>query len=179
MGDRAECLLPTHSQAAARGEDSLEVIYLHPGHVQVSAAPVILKMLLGSCVGLFLFDPVLGVGGATHFMLPTWRGEGRPSERYGDVAIAQLFSKLKSLGSETKNVKAKMYGGACVLNAFSRTNGGHIGQKNVDLCNEILRRESIEIVDQNVLGKSGRRVSMVSHTGKIVHEFVGTQNGTR
>lgn len=48
----------------------LPQIYLHPGQQYIAASPTLLKMILGSCAGVFLFDSLLAIGGATHYMLP-------------------------------------------------------------------------------------------------------------
>jgi chemotaxis protein CheD len=157
---------------------TLPQVYLHPGQAHVASGPANLKMILGSCAGVFLFDPLLRIGGATHFMLPL-HGEGQPSPRYGDVAIAELLGRFRALGSQHRNIQARIFGGACVLQALQNIQGsiGHIGQKNVAIAIDILGREGVEIIDKNVFGNRGRKVSMISHTGEIKLGFVGNADG--
>jgi hypothetical protein len=38
-------------------------IFLHPGQQHVAASPALLKMILGSCAGVFLFDRALAIAG--------------------------------------------------------------------------------------------------------------------
>jgi chemotaxis protein CheD len=157
---------------------TLPQVYLHPGQAHVASDPANLKMILGSCAGVFLFDPILRIGGATHFMLPL-HGEGQPSPRYGDVAIAELLRRFRALGSQHRNIQARIFGGACVLQALQNIQGsiGNIGQKNVEIAIDILGREGVEIIDKNVFGNRGRKVSMISHTGEIKLGFLSNADG--
>jgi chemotaxis protein CheD len=153
-------------------------VYLHPGQTHVASSPTNLKMILGSCAGVFLFDATLRIGGATHFMLPS-HGEGQPSPRYGDVAVVELLGRFRALGSEHRNIQARIFGGACVLQALQNIQGsiGHIGQRNVEIAVDILGREGVEIIDKNVFGNRGRKVSMISDTGEIKIGFVSNADG--
>ena len=135
-------------------------------------------MILGSCVGVFFFDRILAIGGATHFMLPR-HGTGSSSPRYGDVAIKQLLEEFRGLGS--RHIEAKLFGGASMLIAL-RGLGMHIGQiglKNVETALEILAKERIVITEKNLLDERGRKVSMVSNTGATALEFVESADGNR
>ncbi len=154
-------------------------IYLHPGQNHVASGPVTLKMILGSCAGVFFFDPHLRIGGATHFMLPR-HGAGQPSPRYGDVAIAGLLEQMSAMGSSRRDIRAKVYGGASMLSALRGLSGdsiGQIGRRNVESALTILTEASIAVVEKDVLGERGRKVSMVSHTGVITLEFVSSGDG--
>jgi chemotaxis protein CheD len=158
---------------------ALPEVYLHPGQNHVGATPITLKMILGSCAGVFLFDPILRVGGATHFMLPH-HGEGQMSGRYGDIALKQLLDGIWALGSNRKNIQAKVFGGASMLPALrdqANSNIGQIGRRNIEIAYEILERESIAIVERNVFGNQGRKISMISNTGEIELQFVNNTNG--
>jgi chemotaxis protein CheD len=155
----------------------LPEVYLHPGQSHVATSPVMLKMILGSCAGVFFFDPVLSVGGATHFMLPR-HGAGVSSPRYGDIAIAELLEKIRALGS--RRIEARVFGGASILSALRGLQGnraGLIGPRNVDTALEILAQERIPVTEKNVLGDHGRKVSMVSDTGETTFEFVRAAYG--
>jgi chemotaxis protein CheD len=161
--------------------DRLPEIYLHPGQQYVATSPALLKMILGSCAGVFLFDPKNAVGGATHFMLPN-HGSGPASPRYGDIAVSDLLGRFRALGSDRKNLVAKVFGGGSMLSALRNMPGnqiGHIGQRNVDIAIEMLAEAAIRIIEKDVLGKLGRMVSMVSSTGEINVEYLGQADGSR
>lgn len=176
-----QALADAFSGRAGISSVPLPEVYLHPGQSHVATQPALLKMILGSCAGVFLFDPALGIGGASHFMLPT-RGEAPPSPRYGDVAIAELLARFRALGSNRRDIQARIFGGSCMVQALENLGGsriGQIGRRNIEITLEILERESIAIVEKNVFGTQARKVSMDSTTGEITLEFVSNTDGNR
>jgi chemotaxis protein CheD len=157
----------------------LPEIYLHPGQTYVATSPAVLKMILGSCVGVFLVDTVAGIGAATHFKLPRC-GQGTASPRYGDIAIGDLLQKVRAAGSNPRNVRAKVFGGASMfagLRDQPPSSIGQIGLRNLETAMDLLAEASIAVEETNVLGENGRKVSMVSNTGEIKLEFVSSANG--
>jgi len=170
-----------HIRKSQEAFSSLPEVYLHPGQSHVAGSPTVLKMILGSCAGVFLLDPVLGIAGATHYMLPRHQ-PGQPSPRYGDIALSSLLGKFLELGSSRRNIQAKVFGGASIVVALrdAHTNHiGHVGARNVDIALEMLAEASISVVNKNILGTRGRKVSMASDTGEITLEFVSSADGYR
>lgn len=160
---------------------TLPEVYLHPGQSLVASEPALLRMILGSCAGVFLFDRFNGIGGAAHFMLPL-RGEGPLHPRYGDVAIAGLLERFRTFGSRHANIQARIFGGAGMLQALENLSGpriGQIGRRNIEIAIELLERESILIIEKSVFGNQARKVSMVSNTGEAAIEFVSNDDGNR
>ncbi len=68
--------------------------YLYPGKLFSSKQPHIVDTILGSCVAVFLWDPVLQFGSINHYMLPHANSEGPSSFKYGDAAIAELITRM-------------------------------------------------------------------------------------
>jgi chemotaxis protein CheD len=99
----------------------------------------------------------LRIGGTNHFLLPTWASGAEASARYGNVATSQLIERVQRLGSRRVNLQAKVFGGACVLEAF-REREHHLGQKNVEAALRALEDERITVVAQDVGGHRGRKV---------------------
>lgn len=138
-------------------EQRRQSIYLHPGKVFVSSKPCDVTTILGSCVAVCLWDPVLGTGGINHYLLPYWTGEGESSARFGNVAIELLIRGLLSLGNERPRLQAKIFGGACVLDAM-RNAKGHLGSKNVEVARKFLGEAGIPVVGGDVGGCQGRKL---------------------
>lgn len=157
------------------GQPALKEIYLHPGQTAVSREPAYISMILGSCVGVCLFDPHLSIGGATHYMLAKWNGTGQPSSRYGDVAIKSLIEQLRALGSKTSDLRAMVFGGARMFEAFRREDGDHIGVRNASIAMELLDRYAIGIVTKNLGGNRGRKLKMQTDTGATVVTLIGSR----
>lgn len=135
--------------------------YLHPGQLFVSADGYAVTTILGSCVAVCLWDPLSRIGGINHFLLPTFGGVGIASPRFGNIAIKELLDRLAELGSQKHNLLAKLFGGACVLEAF-RHRQHHLGMKNIEVARELLQSESIPLVGHDVGGQRGRK--LIFHT---------------
>ncbi|OGQ54941.1 MAG: chemotaxis protein CheD [Deltaproteobacteria bacterium RIFCSPLOWO2_02_FULL_53_8] len=125
----------------------------------------IISTILGSCVSICLWDPVLRIGGMNHYLLPLWNGEGLPTPRYGNVAIAMLIEKMVSLGSRRETLKAKIFGGASVLESV----GGllEVGSRNISLAEETLELENIDILGYDVGGTVGRKIIFFTESGDV------------
>ncbi len=139
-------------------------VYLHPGQIEVSAEPTRATTILGSCVAVCLWDPKLRLGGVNHYLLPDWVGNGVSSGRFGNVAIERLIEKVLGLGSRKQDLRAKVFGGACVLEAF-RGKSEHLGTKNVEVARTLLRQHGIRVVAEDVEGQRGRKLIFHTDTG--------------
>lgn len=144
-------------------------LYLHPGQTYISEEPVQISMILGSCAGVCLYDRRQAIGGATHYMLPQWEGPGSPSTRYGDVALDVLLKQFQIHGSNLKDLEAKVFGGACMFQAFRAENGSedHIGSRNINMAIQIFSRLGIVIAARDTGGENGRKIKMQSDTGSV------------
>ena len=138
--------------------------YLHPGEVAAAAGPTALATVLGSCVGVCLFDAGRGVGGMNHFLLPDSAGHARPSARFGDMAMHQLLAEVLAAGASRGGLAARVFGGACVLSAFC-AGTRHLGERNVEVALDFLDARAIPVLECDTGGRRGRRVLFHTHTG--------------
>ena len=77
---------------------------------------IVFRTILGSCVGICLFDKKKNIGGMSHIMLPTYRKDKKSNfMKYADAAIPYLIEKIEKLGAEKKNTCAKITGGASMF----------------------------------------------------------------
>jgi chemotaxis protein CheD len=130
--------------------------YLAPGQVFATAAPRTLKTVLGSCVAVCLYDPVLQIGGMNHFLLPGSGTSGEPSCRYGEHAMASLWNEVAALGGLPSGIRASVFGGARVIAGIADLM--HLGQRNVECALAWLSERRVPIVDRHVLGTHARRL---------------------
>lgn len=144
------------SGAMGYEQAALSEIYLPPGRIVASCEPAAIRSILGSCVAVCLWDPRLKVGGMAHYMLPNGGTEENSSARFGNIAIERLIEKLLDMGAQKKNLKAKIFGGACVIEAFNKEN--HLGKKNVRMARKVLANEAIPVLNEDVEGRLGRRI---------------------
>ena len=51
-------------------EEAPESVYLHPGQVYTAGHAALVSTILGSCVAVCLWDPLVRVAGINHYLLP-------------------------------------------------------------------------------------------------------------
>jgi len=144
--------------------------YLYPATLFASREPHNIMTVLGSCVSLCLWDPVLRIGGMNHFMLPLWNGEGLASPKYGNIANEKLLEKMLSLGSKQANLRAKIFGGGEVIE--SSIQQFKIGERNAALIMEFIEEYRIQVLGKSLGGKLGRKIIFNSQTGEVLHKFI-------
>jgi chemotaxis protein CheD len=137
--------------------------YLTPGQLLFSITPANVVTILGSCVAVALWDDASGFGGMNHFLLPNWQG-GAQTTKYGDVANALLLARFEREGIAARRLQAKVFGGACMIEAL-RSRGQDLGAQNVDVAREFLRSRRIPIVEEDVHGSRGLRLSFRTDDG--------------
>ena len=147
---------PVHRSAPDPGERAS--LYLHGGQVAVVADPTAITTVLGSCVAVCLYDPVARLGGMNHYLLPHHVERDR-SPRFGTVAVPHLVEALLAAGARRPALKAKVFGGSSVLNAFRHRN---LGEENGLLALRLLGEAGVEVVEQDLGGQRGRK--LIFHT---------------
>jgi chemotaxis protein CheD len=145
-------------------------IYVVQGEYRVSADPgVVFSTILGSCVGACIRDPVAGVGGMNHFLLPgVETGDGsNESERAGVHLMELLVNGLMRQGAHRDRLEAKIFGGARMMRGLS-----DIGKKNADFAKRFLTHEGIRLLGGDIGGDRGRRVDFWPVTGRARQSYI-------
>lgn len=123
--------------------------------------------LLGSCVAVCLFDPLLKVGGINHFMLPEM-GRSRhgdvDSMLSGDFAMEALLNALLNQGAKKVRLQAKAFGGGTIIDGDPGALS--IGMRNANFAKEWLRREGIPLRSSDFLGPWSRKVIFLPFNGE-------------
>jgi chemotaxis protein CheD len=146
-------------------------IHIVQGEFQVTDDPsLVVSTLLGSCVAACIRDPVAGVGGMNHFLLPgAGRDRGREAERYGDYLMELLVNGLMQKGACRDRLEAKLFGGARMLQGLS-----DIGAKNAEFAERYLEYEGIRLVSKDLGGERGRRLQYWPVSGRARQSYVST-----
>lgn len=115
---------------------------------------------IGSCVVICMFDKERRIGGLAHSMLPRKRelvvDKNDSGARYIDQAIIRLISELVRLGADKDKLAAKLVGGATMFNIFHGRDEKSIGEQNIEVAHEELRRHNIKLLGEDVGGTSGK-----------------------
>jgi len=154
-------------------QESKKEYYLYPGELFVKKGPYVVTTILGSCISVCLFDPILRLGGINHYMLALWNGEGLATPRYGNIAITKLINKMLELGASKDRLIAKVFGGAAVLQGNSGLMG--VGDRNIIIAEDMLADERIPIVAKDVGGTLGRKIIFNTETSEILLKKIKPQ----
>lgn len=157
--------------------NSFETHFLYPSALFASKKPHFVSTILGSCVSVCLYDPILQFGGINHYMLPLWNGDGLVSPKFGNIAIQRLLKKMQELGSDRNNLQAKVFGGSDVIDY--KHNLFNIGTRNIEIAREVLREEKIPVIALSVGGQLGRKIIFNTHTGEVIQKFIEKTNYTQ
>jgi chemotaxis protein CheD len=133
-----------------------------------------LKTILGSCVGVILYDPVNRISGLAHVMLPRSTRNDSSVGKYADTAIPALFAMMTGSGSRMSLLKAYLVGGAKMFPmAFGGI--GSIGDQNVLAARKVLEEAAVPIVFEDTGGTRGRTVVFHNESGEVsVHTLSPT-----
>ena len=130
-------------------------------------AELCLTTILGSCVAACLYDPLAGVGGMNHFLLPGVEGEGQGMQ-YGVHAMELLVNALLQKGVRRERLQAKLFGGARMVQGLT-----DVGAKNAEFAKRFVQRERILLGPGSLGGTAGRRVQFWPVSGRARQQAIG------
>jgi chemotaxis protein CheD len=104
---------------------------------------------LGSCIGLFISDRVKGISGGAHIPLAQQSADGEL--KGANELVDEMLKSFQALGSDLTTLRAKMTGGAQVLNQPST-----IGHENATVVKQLLVKKNIFVAAADVGGQISR-----------------------
>jgi len=149
------------------------MVKVFPGEFYVTAKQdEVLVTVLGSCVTACIRDPLAGVGGMNHFMLPQdgsggW-GDDLRSARFGNFAMEKLLNELIKAGSSRERMEIKVFGGGNVTDTSNA-----IGSDNADFVLRYLAAEGLRCAAQDLGGTQLRRIHYYPASGRVVRRLLG------
>ncbi len=129
---------------------------------------------LGSCVGICMYDPEIKLAGLLHIMLPKKNPQDKNILKYADTGIPEMIRKMEAFGAIRGRMVAKIAGGAKMF-AFAAGNSAidHIGDRNVESVKEVLRKERIRLLREDVGGNYARTLYFDVATGEAMVKTFG------
>ena len=128
---------------------------------------------LGSCIGICLYDPQIKLAAMVHIMLPINMEAGRKNTfKYADTGIRETLNQMVAKGAMKERITAKIAGGARMFEVNGGTLGS-IGQRNSESVHQVLRRENIRLLWEDVGGKVARTMEFDSATGNGIIRSYG------
>jgi len=129
---------------------------------------------LGSCVGIALYDSRTKVGGLAHIMLPKApnnRKNNNPA-KYADTAIRLLLDELERARASKRRLVAKIAGGAQMFKFDNANSQMQIGARNAEAVKEILKKEKIKLLAEDVGKDYGRTMEFHLKDNKVLIKTV-------
>lgn len=131
---------------------------------------------LGSCVGVAISDPLTGIGGLLHVMLPKYIHGGFDDTehfglvnlaRYADTGIDEIVNTLVQRGADRHRLVAKYAGGAHMISCMDDGEEHDISSKNVEAVREKLRQMGIPVLAEETGGHHPRTLVFDSTSGEL------------
>ena len=130
---------------------------------------ILVTHALGSCLGLMIFDPVAGVGGLLHAMLPLSKINPEKAQQnpymFVDTGVPALFKEVYALGGEKKRLVVKAAGCG---NPLGKNEMFKIGERNFTVLKKLLWKNSVMLKAQDVGGTVSRTVHFDMDGGSTI-----------
>ena len=139
----------------------------------VAGPPDILRTILGSCVGICLYDPERMIAGLAHIMLPSRNERNANVKKYADTAIPQLVQDMERDGAQRGRIVAKIAGGSMMFKIAENSVMGEIGKNNIKKVREVLAEMGIRILAEDVGGDYGRTIDFYAEDGRLRVKSLG------
>ncbi len=133
--------------------DQLTLIKVPMAGTGVIQAPGELETLLGSCVGVAIWDRSSKIGALAHVVLPESLGTTKTPGKFADTAIEELKRIMIAEGAMALSLTAKIAGGAAM---FGKAKNSDIGSRNRDAVVEQLQKHKIRLLAEHCGGSKGR-----------------------
>ena len=145
----------------------MNTLYIAQGQHAVGKDPeTMISTILGSCISFCLWDPVAGVGGMNHLLMPARKSDGC-SLTAGALDLDLLINKMMPFGAERPRLRAKLFGGSSMLKRPT-----DIGERNIEFGRNYLANEGIFCDAESVGGTKARRLRFWPATGKVQMKLV-------
>jgi len=143
--------------------------------IGLAASPDILRTILGSCVGICLYDPGALLAGLSHIMLPTKNDRNSNDRKYADSALPLMVEEMSKMGARKARMVAKIVGGATMFKMAENSMMGEIGRNNVKKVREVLDGLGIRIIAEDVGGDYGRTIDFYAEDGRLKVKSISRQ----
>lgn len=144
--------------------------------VSKSAADVLVAYGLGSCVAVSFYDPQVKVAGMLHALLPIASGKGRAPDnptKFVEPGVTILLDEVKKMGASPHRLVVRICGGAQMLTAPGFSNTLNIGERNVAMAREVLKRLGFTIKAADTGGNAGRTAKLYVASGEMTIRTMG------
>ncbi len=145
---------------------AIQLINVGVAQLKIASEPTILRTILGSCVGICIYDRNKKTGGLAHILLPKQTNPHTP-EKFAESAVPMLIDMLLRQGCKREFMSAKIVGGASMFKFSSQSPLGQIGDHNVEAVKKALEERKINILEEDTGGSVGRVIDFFLEDGRL------------
>lgn len=135
---------------------------------------VLVTHALGSCLGLAAYDPVAGVAGLIHCLLPvardTAKGPVKKPYMYVNLGVPQMMRALFNRGATRDNLVLKAAGCGRMMHI---SNQFDTGANNFAALKKLLQVNAMHLAAEDVGGTIPRTMRLFADTGRVVISSCG------
>lgn len=148
--------------------ENIQSIKILPGEFYVTRDNEKIETVLGSCISACVRDPVAGVGGMNHFMLPvdknasTVRSELADANRYGNYAMENLINAILRSGGQRNRLEFKIFGGGRIMSQMT-----NVGWYNIGFTFDYIYTEGFKVVSQDIGDVYPRKIVYYPLSGRV------------
>jgi chemotaxis protein CheD len=167
-------------RAPLRDRSADEVVGVADIKVSRQPGARLITYALGSCLGVAVHDPVAGVGGLLHVMLPTGtidpeKMQTKPA-MFVDSGLPMLFKECYRLGARKERMIVKVAGGAHA-GATEEGDRFQIGKRNVLALRKLLWKNGVLLHAQETGGiQTSRTMWLDVGTGAVTLKVNGIES---
>ena len=140
------------------------VIQVKMAGIGYGQAPDELNTLLGSCVGIAVWERKSKLGALAHIVLPQSNGTTSSPGKFADSAISMIKQELIARGANPRRLMAKIAGGSAM---FGPDTSQDIGKRNCEAVLLYLRDAEISVIARHIGGRQGRQVRFFTYDGSL------------
>ncbi len=140
--------------------------------MKVSGVPgdVLVTYALGSCLGIVVHDPIAGVGGMLHAMLPSSQidpdGARTNPFKFVDTGVPELFGQCYRLGARKERMVVKVAGGAQAR--LDDNDRFEVGKRNFIMLRKLFWKNGVLMDAQEVGGHDSRTLELDVGSGEVL-----------
>jgi len=147
--------------------EGITTIKILPGEFYVTKDNERIETILGSCISACVRDPIAGVGGMNHFMLPVDKNANSGQElssanRYGNYAMENLVNALLTQGAKRDRLEFKIFGGGRIMSSMT-----NVGWYNIGFAFDYVYTEGFKVVSQDIGDVYPRKVLYYPLSGRV------------
>jgi len=155
-------------------------VYLRPGDFCFGEGKLRITTLLGSCISIILWHPLLTHGGMCHYMIPRRnqpRGNAPLDGKYGDEAMGLFMLELKKRRTTPAQYQVHIYGGGNMFDD-SAAQGVNVGQQNIEAAHRMLDVYGFTLAYDHLGDFGHRKVEFDVWSGEVTLSHVDHRKKT-